>query len=212
MHRNVAIQTAQATVVDFDRAPNEKGVYSEIHPSDDQSHGDGFQQSVTLASVIENSTILGYVSETIGTGTPGSGRDAGNDYDQNYIVTQAQMEAWREELCNYWTDPTQSKYGVAHRLPSGGSVAAVMVNRENLTIRHSYFGGGFATINIMDSALPTDMNVTIEDSTFWNDMKNGHSSGNPADKGDAILIRAGKNVNLSGNVWSDGTPVQPTYA
>jgi ABC-type multidrug transport system fused ATPase/permease subunit len=87
-------------------------VNSIIHPSDTQSHGDGVQKSSTLAVTIENTTLLGYISDVIGTGTPGSGSDAGNTYvpatGYNFIATQAQMETWRSTYGSYLTDPAQS--------------------------------------------------------------------------------------------------------
>lgn len=185
---------------------------TEVHNSDTQVHADGYQHGVALASVLDNMVLLGYVGDSIGTGTPGSGSDAGNAYVQPYISTQSQMEQWREQHVTIQTDPSQSKYGVSHWLPDGGSVAAIMVNRDHLTVHNSQLAGSFATVNMMDNNLPTNMDVTLVDNVFWNDMKNGHTAGDPADKGDAILIKKGKTAHLSGNVWSDGTPVTPSYA
>lgn len=187
-----------------------------IHPSDTQSHGDGVQKSSTLESSIVNTVLLGYLSDLIGTGTPGSGSDAGNTYvpasGYNFIATQSQMETWKNTYGNYLTDPAQSKYGVAHRLPSsGGSLAALMVNRENLSVDHCYFAGGLITINCLDSNLGTAPNVSIANSTFWNDMKNGHTGGVSSVKGHAIAVSPGRTLAaFTNNKWSDGTSVSIT--
>lgn len=191
-------------------------VNSIIHPSDTQSHGDGVQKSSTLAVTIENTTLLGYISDVIGTGTPGSGSDAGNTYvpatGYNFIATQAQMETWRSTYGSYLTDPAQSKYGKAHRLPSsGGSLAALMVNRDNLTVDRCYFGGGLIAINLLDSNLSSNMNVSITNCTFANDMKNGHTGGVASVKGHAVAVTAGKTLAaFTGNAWTDGSAVTIT--
>lgn len=186
-----------------------------VHPSDTQSHNDCIQKGTTLLSEWHNTVTNQYISEVIGTGTPGSGSDAGNTYvpasGYNFIATQAQMEAWRESLTAV-TQPAGAKYGAPHRLPtstSSGSSACVMVNRDGLILDHCYLAGAFASINLMDTNLPTAMNVTIRDCTFWNDMRNPQSRGSA--KGVAIQAASGKTITATGNVWSDGTPVAITY-
>lgn len=177
-----------------------------IHPSDNQSHGDGIQKGTTLPAIIENTVFAGYLSDRIGTGTPGSGSEA-NPYVPasgfNFIATQAQMEAWKDEYGNLLTDPAETRGGTARRLPSsGGSLAAAMVNRDGARFTHCYFGGGVASVNLLDTNLPSAMNVTIEDSKFWNDSKSGG----------AILIPRGKTATITGNTWAiGGGEVSPTY-
>lgn len=189
-----------------------------IHSSDLQTHNDCFQKSTTLACELTNFVGLAYASELVGTGTPGSGSETntyvpGSGY--NFIAAQAQMEAWRDTFCSFMTTPAQSKYGVAHRLPSsGGSMAAVMVNRGNLTVRKSKLAGGLVTVNMQDTNLPSVTNVIFEDNTFWNDMKNGHNNPDtgvfePARKGHAITIKSGKTATFTNNKWFDGTNVTP---
>lgn len=180
-------------------------VNSIIHPSDTQSHGDGIQKGTTLTTTVENTVFAAYISEFIGTGTAGSGSET-NTYVPasgfNFIATQAQMETWKNTFGNLATNPTVTRGGVARRLPSsGGSLAAAMVNREGISFDHCYFAGGIATINMMDSNLPTTMNVTITNSTFWADSKNGV----------AIQIPSGKTATITGNTWASGGPVAPTY-
>lgn len=177
-----------------------------IHPSDTQSHGDGIQKGTTLTTTVENTVFAAYISELVGTGTAGSGSET-NSYvpasGYNFIATQAQMETWKNTFGNLATNPAVTRGGVARRLPSsGGSLAAAMVNREGVSFTHCYFAGGIATINLMDSNLPASMNVTITNSKFWNDSKNGV----------AIQIATGKTATLSGNTWAiGGGSVSPTY-
>lgn len=191
-------------------------VNPDIHGSDTQSHGDCFQHGdATLKLYIENTALGAYVSEIIGTGTPGSGSET-NPYvptNYNYIQSQATLEGWRSSLCSYMTTPSQSMRGIARRLPSsGGSLAAGMINRDNVELVHCWIGGGLAMINAEDNNLPTSMNVRIRDTTFFNDMKNGHTGGDPLDKGDAVLIDTGKALaQFSGNQFFDGTAVTITY-
>lgn len=187
-----------------------------IHPSDTQSHNDGYQStSASLRSEIYNTVFNGYLSEIIGTGTPGAGSDAGNPYvpasGYNFIATQATQNSWKASFGTYMTNAGTSKYGVSHRLPGPGavgSVASLMINRENVLADGCYFAGGIAQVNLLDSNLSTTMNVTIRNCHFWNDMKN--PTGRGTAKGHAILITSGKSATFSGNTWNDGTAVSPT--
>lgn len=177
-----------------------------VHPSDTQSHGDGIQKGTTLPTVVENTVFAAYLSEFVGTGTVGSGSE-NNPYVPasgfNFIASQSQMEAWKNTYGNLLTDPAVTRGGVARRLPSsGGSLAAVMVNRDGVTFDRCYFGGGIAAVNLLDPNLPTSMNVTITNSKFWPDSKSGA----------AIFIPTGKMATLTGNKWAvGGGNVTPTY-
>jgi hypothetical protein len=190
---------------------------SEIHGSDTVGHVDGFQHGVTLQSEIVNTTIDMYVSDRIGTGTPGSARDQGNRYvpsgGANYIVDAATMASYRSASTKL-TTPSQSQGGVAHRVQTKGSGSCVMVNRDNLIVAHCHFAGSIIPVNLLDANLPTSMNVTVTDSGFYNDMVNGPGSRatDPAVKGYAIIVKRGKTFRYSGNTWSDGTAVLPTAA
>lgn len=181
-------------------------VNSIIHPSDTQSHGDSIQKGTTLPTVVENTVFAAYLSDFVGTGTVGSGSES-NPYVPasgfNFIATQAQMEAWKDEYGNLLTDPESTRGGISRRLPSsGGSLAAVMVNRDGASFDHCYFGGGIATVNLLDTNLPANMDVTVKDSKFWQDSKSGG----------AILIPTGKTATLTGNTWAvGGGNVAPTY-
>lgn len=188
----------------------------DIHSSDTQSHGDGIQHGVAALRVeAYNCVFAHFISENIGIGTPGSGSDTGNPYvpsGYNYIQSQATHNSWRNTYCNTWSLASQSMWDVPQRLvTSGGSQAAAMINRDNIHFYKCYFGGGLATINLMDSNLPTSMNVTIEDCIFYNDMKNPNGHGTA--KGYAVQVKTGKTIqNWSNNKWFDGTTVNITYA
>lgn len=188
---------------------------TDIHTSDTQSHNDGIQHGVsTLRTDVFNTVIGQYVSEIIGTGTPGSGSDAGNTYvptNYNYIQSQVTQEGWRNTYANTFSTPSQSMWGRSHRLvTSGGSQAAFMINRENFHADKCYIGGGLAAINLMDSNLPTSMDVDITNCVFYNDMRN--SAGRAATtKGIAAQATAGKTLTWSGNTWFDGTTANITY-
>lgn len=192
-------------------------VNSEIHPSSLQVHADGGQIGSTLGSELHNCTFAMYVSEFVGTGTPGSGSDAGNPYSANYIVDQATMESWRATHCSTFTDPALSPDGLSHRLPNGNegcSVAAVMINRSPVVIDGGHSYGSFIPINASDTNLPNPVtNVTVEAMTFHNDMRN--PTGRGSSKGHAIGTRTGRTYNIPTtgsrrNLWQDGTTVTPT--
>lgn len=192
-------------------------INSDIHGSDTHSHSDITQKSSgTLAQTFTNSVLAAYADPLIGTGTPGSGVDAGNTYvppsGYNYIASQAQMESWRAARLAYRSNPAQSMYGVAHELPTAGegSFAAVMFNADNALFTRCRFGGGVATINALDTGLPTTMAGGFVDCVFFNDMVNGPGSRttDPSVKGYAVLGQTGKNwAQFTGNTWSDGSAV-----
>lgn len=195
-------------------------INSDIHGSDTHSHSDITQKSSsTLAATYTNTVLGAYADPLIGTGTPGSGSDAGNTYVPpsgfNFIAAQSQMEAWRATHLAYRTTPAQSMYGVAHELPTAGegSFAAVMMNADNALFTRCIFGGGVVTVNASDTSLGTTMLGGFVDCTFFNDMVNGPGSRStdPAVKGYAILGRTGKDfASFSGNEWFDGTAVAIT--
>ena len=192
---------------------------TDIH-SDKECHADGFQHADPGLRVdIFNSVFGQYVSEIIGTGTPGSGVDAGNIYvpasGYNYIQSQATMEGWRDTYASTFSVASQSMWGTSHRLINAnvagqGSQACFMVNRDNFHADKCYLGGGLAAINLLDSNLPTSMDVDITNCVFYNDMRNG--AGRAATtKGQAALVTAGKSLTWSGNKWFDGTTANITY-
>lgn len=81
---------------------------------------------------------------------------------------------------------------------------------ENLTVDHCYFNGGLITVNTLDSSLGQSINVSITNSVFANDMRNGHTGG-PSTKGYAVAVPAGKSLAaFEGNTWTDGSPVEIT--
>jgi hypothetical protein len=173
-----------------------------IHPSDTQAHIDCWQVSSVLQGDMDNCVGFAYLSEEIGNPyVPASG--------YNFIATQAVQNGWRASLTGL-SVASQTKYGIARRLPTtGGSVAALMVNRNNFSFTNGYLAGGIATVNLRDVNLPTTMNVNISNTQFDNGMLN--PAGHGTTKGHAILITAGKTANLTGNTFFDGTPVSPTY-
>lgn len=186
-----------------------------IHGSDTQSHNDAYQKGTTLASEIRNTALVPYLSAIIGTGTPGAGSET-NPYTPasgyNFIASQATQEGWRSTRVGLFPTGSESRYGVAKLyVISGGSVAALMINRDNLIADRIYFGGGAqAQIDATDTNLPTSMNVRITNSTFANDMRNPNASRGTT-KGYAGLIRTGKSMAaFTGNTWLDGSPVSLT--
>ena len=189
----------------------------DIHSADRGSHSDVFQKTTALQGTVRNSVLLAYIDELIGTGTPGSGRDAGNPYVPpgfDYTASQSQMEAWRAEFTEM-TVASQTKGGVSRRIAgvAGGSLAAVMVNAGALDLDKCQIAGGTVGINAADTALPTVIDMRITDNVFWNDMLNGPGSRStdPTLKGYAVLTRTGKSFEaFTGNEWSDGTAVAIT--
>lgn len=182
-----------------------------VHPSDTQSHNDGSQVTMGLGILFENTFFGAWASDYVGTGTPGSGSEA-NPYDAPYIRPQATMDTWRTMYLNRLTRPDQSWDGVAHRLPTGGSFAAIMGNASNGMVDHCWFSGGTVAINLLDASV-TSGTWSVRRSTFWNDM----SGGRPLDstsKGVAIFLRADRTYDVpttgpDANHWFDGTVVMP---
>lgn len=171
---------------------------SEIHNQDTGSHSDVMQKNTTLSVSISNTVFGAYVSELIGTGTPGSGSDAGNTYSPqsgyDFTQSQAQMEAWRTANANTWTTPAQSMFGTSRRLATAGSLAGVMLNLGNISLNRCYFGGGSVGLNAVDPDVDWST-VSITNCVFWNDMMNGHVSGgvpDPTRRGHAILGITGR--------------------
>lgn len=194
-------------------------INSDIHGSDTHSHSDATQKATSLTCTFTNTGLFAYADELIGTGTPGSGSDAGNTYvpssGYNYIQSQAQMESWRASRLAYRTTAAQSHGAEVHKSSTAGegSFAAVMLNAANATFTHCYFGGGTVTVNATDTSLPPTMPGGFSGCVFWNDMTNGPGSRatNPAVKGYAVLGQTGKDfATFAGNTWFDGTPVTIT--
>lgn len=184
----------------------------DIHNPDTGSHSDVIQKATTLQCRVFNSVLGAYVSERIGTGTPGSGADAGNPYrppsGYAYITDQAQMNAWRAQH-TLMTTPSQTMGGVARRLASNGSLAGVMLNDGYIEVDQCYIGGGTVGINAADASVPYGT-VKIDRTTFWNDMLNGPGarSSDPTVKGYAVLAQAGATFgSFTGNRSFDGAPL-----
>lgn len=179
----------------------------DIH-SDTGAHVDVYQKQTSLAVRIENSTLIGAASEFIGTGTPGSGRDAGNTYvtasGTDYTASQAQGEAWRTQH-TYMSPAAQSMWGVSRRMWNEGSMSCCMLNGNNFTLKHCWLDGGSVGINMVNAGV-TPSTTHLTDNTFWNGMGGGPGSRttNPAIKGNAILA-AGAHVfgTETGNRWAD---------
>lgn len=183
-------------------------INSDIHSSDQGSHSDVFQKTTALQGTVRNSVLCAYVDDLIGTGTPGSGRDDGNPYvppGYDYNASQSLMEGWRTSFTRM-SDASQTKYGVSRRLATEGSLAPVMVNAGALDLDRCQIAGGTVGINASSTSLPTVIDMRLTNNTFWNDMANGHErSGvyNAANKGHAILSRAGKSFEaFTGNRWA----------
>lgn len=181
----------------------------DIH-SDTISHSDCIQKTTGLQMLVSNTVLLGYVDEFIGTGTPGSGADAGNPYNPpsgtDFIVAQATMESWRAANTSMST-ASQSKYGESHRI-SNGSMVGLMANAGAIDFQKCYFAGGNVCINATDGDLGTAIDIRIENCTFWNDMRSGPGSRstNPLLKGYAIQALTGTSFEaFTGNKWFDGT-------
>lgn len=179
---------------------------SEIH-SDVGSHSDAYQSNTTLQVLLDNTVLAAYVSDFVGTGTPGSGNDAGNPYSPpsgtDYTASQAQMEAWRNTY-TVLTTASQTMGGVQRRLQLNGSQAGVMLNLGAVTARHCYFGGGTVSINAVDADV-VGSTVHLIDNLFWNDMLNGPGSRstNPAVKGFAVLANSTITFGtFTGNAWA----------
>lgn len=178
----------------------------EIHNPDTGSHSDVYQSNTTLDVLLDNNTLAAYVSDFIGTGTPGSGSET-NGYNppsgNDFIVNQAQMEAWRAQFTTL-TTASQTMGGVQRRLQLDGSQAGIMLNKGNVTARHNWFGGGTVGINAATGSIDP-ATVHLIDNIFWNDMLNGTGSRttNPLLKGNAIFA-AGTHVfgTETGNRWA----------
>lgn len=198
--------------------PGVAGWYSptinpDIHSADTISHSDVIQKSSSaLLQAGTNCVFLAYLDEFIGTGTPGSGSET-NPYAPpsgfNFIASQAQQEAWRDEFLNNPSVAAQS-YGGVSRRRGNGSLAAVMLNKDNLLLTNCILDGGNATVNAVDGSMPTVMAGGFVNCTFYNGMGSGPSTRttDPTVKGNAILTLAGKSwASFSGNKHPDGTPL-----
>lgn len=184
----------------------------DIH-SDTGAHVDAMQKETLLTVKLTNCTLAAVASEIVGTGTPGSGRDAGNTYvpgsGADYTANQAQMEAWREQF-SFWTTPSQSMHGVSRRLMTAGSMACIMGNDGNLTLDHCWFSGGTVQINAEGATGSIATSIHIKNSVHWNDMLNGPGSRatTPTVKGHAVIFHTGETFGtFTNNKWFDGTDI-----
>lgn len=181
-------------------------VNSDIHGSDTGSHSDVMQKNTLLTVEFHNTVLAAYCSELIGTGTPGSGRSAGNPYvppGYDYTASQTTMVGWKNQFAVY-TTASQTMTGNVRRLASDGSMAAFMLNDGNITINNCYLGGGTVTINAVDSSV-IESTVHITNNVFWNDMLNGPGSrsSDPTVKGYAVLFRLNESFGTySNNLWA----------
>lgn len=174
-----------------------------------QTHSDCIQTTYAGVEVVGN-TLLSYASETVGTGTPGSGKDSGTP--DSWYTQSAAMARREEALGSVMTGLAKSADGVTHGV--GGVLSCLMCNvatgstEMNLVVTDNWFGGGSVQVNGLADNLTGNLG-TFQRNRHFNDSANtvaGNAIGYRIKAGLAATIpTSGPDVNT----YMDGAGVVP---
>lgn len=174
-----------------------------------QTHSDCIQTTYGGVEIVGN-TLLAYASETVGTGTPGSGTDAGNP-DSWY--TQAAAEARRTEaLGSVMTVASKSADGISHGV--GGVLSVLMCNMAtgssvlNLVVTDNWMAGGDVQVNGLASNLTGNLGTFLRNRHF-NDSASTVAGKAIGYRLAAVLTATIPTTGPDVNTYMDGSGVVP---
>lgn len=169
-----------------------------VHPSDTQTHNDVIQHQGGWGLEVQGCSLFAYYSTAVGTGTPGSGSDAGTS---GAVYTQAAgVTARAARPGATMTNPAKSVDGATHEV--GGSLSAIMCNtprgnNPRMNVTNNWFAGGGVQVNARDTALTGSLG-TFTGNRHFNDTAftlSGRSIG--------YSILTAVTATISGNTWAD---------
>lgn len=178
-----------------------------VHGGDTVTHNDTIQMMGGVGLTLYGTTLDGYYSTVVGTGTPGSGGDnTGNPTGQTEPTYAAGVTARNTLIEAFGVD-------AAHR--TGGTLSALMVNSgnssptPNMNITYSWLNGGGVTVNANDTGLKTNLGI-LDHITF--DLGARFTSGGrplcfetKTNGSDSLPLAA----TFTNNVWIDGSTPLP---
>jgi hypothetical protein len=178
--------------------------------SEFQTHSDCIQTNWPNGLEVIGNSLWAYASETVGTGTPGSGTDTGNT---SGWYTQAAAEARRAEaLGSVMTTASKSADGVSHGV--GGVLCCLMVTyaqgptAPNITATDNWFAGGSVQVNGLADNIDSPLG------TFLRNRHYNDSANTVAGKAIGYRVRADLTATIPTtgpdvNVYMDGSGVVP---
>lgn len=174
-----------------------------------QTHSDCVQTTYGDGEII-GSLLAGYVSETVGTGTPNSGSNTGAT---GMWYTQAEAEARRAAALTQTAAANKSYDGVAHKL--NGYVTPLMCTRDvsspvglDLRVWDNWIAGGGLQVNALNANLGSPLG------SFYRNRHYNDSGSRVGGNGIGYRVRTDLPIDVpqtgpNVNTYMDGAGVVP---